>query len=797
MRLKWKSFIGIILVVLSLNVAAKDDHKIKTQAKAKDPVSWSLNRTFQNPVYVGRSYSVTYTFTSQLPFTMVKPIIIQKNASPANEFTYVDNCSGKKLTPRQSCTVQATFAPTSSGSKSLQLAITGYDNNVVRLPTLYTQASGSSVTVNEVYGNVSQSLPGTMQTTQTGNYIFTFTNSGKADATGVTVNVTQSVGTPSYTSTCTSTLAKNGGTCSITGSYTPTTTSPNVQSVTATLNYNQSKSASVATSTVVSNSSATGVVGSIVGNYYLPAVMTGGPTQLTLWFIFTNNGPGSTTVTTTGTPVVATIGGASVTLTPVFNHCSNTPLNVGAQCDIQYQFQASTVVSDTPVTVDATVSYTGSPGGNANVLTSTTIVPTLSTSRTLTFVNNCNFPVWFSLNGGQLATSPTCTSDAQCPTGTSCSSITNKCFWTNYAPNSPGSGSSPYRLDASGGAVTTNTVTIPATSADPAIQWSGNISASLGCDQTSSCTQADCGSSGGSASCQAGKGFTPPATQAEITMNLTTSDSYDVEVINGFHIPVSMAPSQYVTANNYSCGNPGNFASSNGFGSCNWQTAVPPGNGYYWTTGTGESCKIATPKVCDTAGQVCGLDSNLNQKCGNFLGYWTGDQVCSVTTISSEVSSYFQCNTPLAGLSSTVSFPSGSVLYDLMACAVPKGDVEPTFNSCYLTYSSVPANNQLPCCGCVDWWNVSGTGANPNTQSCTQSGQATPQTDPVWNQYIQNTVGWLKKACPSAYTYPFDDKTSGFSCTDTLPGSANSTNYTITFCQGNTGLPAGLTEGRV
>jgi hypothetical protein len=132
-----------------------------------------------------------------------------------------------------------------------------------------------------------------------------------------------------------------------------------------------------------------------------------------------------------------------------------------------------------------------------------------------------------------------------------------------------------------------------------------------------------------------------------------------------------------------------------------------------------------------------------------------------------------------------------------MACAVPKGDIEPTFNSCYLTYSGVPSNNQLPCCGCIDWWTVSGIGANSDTQSCTQPGQSTPQTDPVWNTNLQNGVAWLKKACPSAYTYPFDDKSSTFSCTNTIPGEPNSVGYTITFCQGNTGLPATKNEGRV
>ena len=87
-------------------------------------------------------------------------------------------------------------------------------------------------------------------------------------------------------------------------------------------------------------------------------------------------------------------------------------------------------------------------------------------------------------------------------------------------------------------------------------------------------------------------------------------------------------------------------------------------------------------------------------------------------------------------------------------------------------------------------------GANPNTQSCTQAGASSAQSDPVWYTYIRPGIEWIKRACPSAYTYPFDDKTSGFSCTNTLPGSANSVGYTITFCQGNTGVPPGVNDGR-
>ena len=230
----------------------------------------------------------------------------------------------------------------------------------------------------------------------------------------------------------------------------------------------------------------------------------------TLWFLFTNNGPGEVNIST-GSPVAATVGSGLVTLTPVFNHCLSAPnLPVGAGCDIQYTMAANSVGA---VTVTGTVSYTGGTGGPTSSLsTETTIVSSLPTSRTLTFTNNCGFAVWFSLNGGELGNSPSCTTDSDCPSGgvgTACSPLTNKCYWKNQAPSgsAPG-GATLYQLPAG----QSNTVTIPLTSADPAIQWSGNFSASLGCDNSSSCLQAGCSNNGGSTACLAGQGFSP-ATQ--------------------------------------------------------------------------------------------------------------------------------------------------------------------------------------------------------------------------------------------------------------------------------------------
>jgi hypothetical protein len=45
------------------------------------------------------------------------------------------------------------------------------------------------------------------------------------------------------------------------------------------------------------------------------------------------------------------------------------------------------------------------------------------------------------------------------------------------------------------------------------------------------------------------------------------------------------------------------------------------------------------------------------------------------------------------------------------------------------------------------------------------------------------TIAWLKKSCPTCYTYPFDDMSSTFQCTNhkTSATGTNSIPYVITF----------------
>ena len=45
-----------------------------------------------------------------------------------------------------------------------------------------------------------------------------------------------------------------------------------------------------------------------------------------------------------------------------------------------------------------------------------------------------------------------------------------------------------------------------------------------------------------------------------------------------------------------------------------------------------------------------------------------------------------------------------------------------------------------------------------------------------WTNIAKPGLLWLKKACPSAYTYPFDDMSSTFTCRNMI-NNINSVNY--------------------
>lgn len=142
----------------------------------------------------------------------------------------------------------------------------------------------------------------------------------------------------------------------------------------------------------------------------------------------------------------------------------------------------------------------------------------------------------------------------------------------------------------------------------------------------------------------------------------------------------------------------------------------------------------------------------LQLTCGKTLGYWSANQICG---IQPDYGAPFYCS----------DHPKGQeelTWWNLFACV--------GVGSCY--QADAPAT----CCGCVNW-NEDGI----NIPNATYTEQCKNQ-NPNWVEGVKPTLSWLKSACPSAYTYPFDDMSSTFTCSSLEPSGANVVDYTITFC---------------
>lgn len=442
-------------------------------------------------------------------------------------------------------------------------------------------------------------------------------------------------------------------------------------------------------------------------------------------------------------------------------------------------------------------------------------------SRKITFKNYCKYDVYFGIATGTLGGS--CTTTADCPGGTSggtqCSG--GQCFWIPPTPKS-GSGQNTYLLTGyTGGTPSSNSISIPDKSAANGSTkvWSGGFGGRTGCTFTGSvisCATADCGDDGsGSGACALGTGFTAPATQVEPTFIVKTPDSYDVTIINGFNVPMSFTPDNISAgaSSPYDCGSPGGASnvtyadvlystanpSPSGTLSASPWSFTPPSNNlrYQWVSATpGTPCTTNG----DCGSNSCGLTTtNVNGNsaaltCGKLLGYWTQDEICAKNSSFSQAS-IVDCTatnsiTTCTGDSKTcpVTVPANTYHFvNLLACTTAPPNTKDdklTFASCFAkgAYSSVN------CCGCTNWQSTSGfTGQVPSDSSivpqCSSSAaNMTPNTN--WVNNVLGNLTWLKNACTSCYTYPYDDKTSGFSCPYAYEGGQSAVNYTVTFCPG-------------
>lgn len=404
--------------------------------------------------------------------------------------------------------------------------------------------------------------------------------------------------------------------------------------------------------------------------------------------------------------------------------------------------------------------------------TSVTATDDSGITRTITFHNQCPYPVNFAFVGGALMKGPNtllpCNGDSDCAAGSRCNN--HRCFWVMPKP-----ANANYQLQPGQESnITVNANSLPIIY-PPGLIWSGLFVGRKDCDGVK-CAVADCPPNGGKQDCDPGVGAQQPATQAEFTFQ-TNVDFYDIEMINGVGIPVEMKPSPTQQRPllspppdknpSYWCGNPGGVTPiTPNITPCTWNAFMPPSNEYLWVSAGGEPCK--TSSDCKQTDAMCGLSFNpgfpptdpnnglIRKTCGKFLGFWTANEICGVTLAS--YGAPFFCSTPIPN-------QPGLNRSNLQKCDA--GDLQA---SCY------HGNATNTCCGCMDWQRV-GVSVPETTEKC-------KAMNPNWVQNVLPTLKWIKQACPVSYTYPFDDVSSTFQCSNAANGEINNVNYTITFCPG-------------
>jgi len=363
--------------------------------------------------------------------------------------------------------------------------------------------------------------------------------------------------------------------------------------------------------------------------------------------------------------------------------------------------------------------------------------------RSIQINNRCSSDFWMTATAGAAPyRSPDikkCNSDNDCLAGSSCLMANGICFWTVPKPSRGN-----FRVPAG----SSNSFVFPFVDNGNAIHWSGN----LGFCQKGTCgpkSDAECDANG----CGV---YAGPSNLAEFTFSKQAADFYDISIIAGVNVPMSFGPvgASYTPAQPYQCGTAGATRNPNGQWQSSWVFQAPSVYNN-WVTSGGQSCTDSSQ--CPN-GQQCGLTNNVGSSpqfrltCGNHVGYWSANGVCAE---DSTFGSPFNCNQALGAPN------QGLTMNNLYGCTV--------VGSCY------QPNPDNSCCGCINWNSLLGPTVSPgSTEQCNNF-------NPNWIRFILPQLEWLKRGCPSCYTYPYDDMSSTFVCS--AQGSPyNSLNYEVTLC---------------
>jgi hypothetical protein len=551
-----------------------------------------------------------------------------------------------------------------------------------------------------------------------------------------------------------------------------------------------------------------------------------------MWAVLRDSsGVGDTVVTLQASDASVTINPGVKRTAGAYQQRSCTLSSVSPVCGFGVKGEAAGSVS-----ISATASgYTIDP-------LSFTVNEPQAASRVFKFRNKSNDPVWLGItsgtsnsyrtrawigssdsSGGSGKTCGPSNSGAACARGSTCQQgganagdeTTYFCYWDAPQP------SNGYQLQASSS--DTTTVSISESSYDPVadITWSGNFFPREGCTVSGTgeveCMVADCGNADSGESCAPGTGGAPAvATLPEVTLQRYNSDYYDISIIGGANVATSFGPDRSAAsssspipdADGYLCGVAGAAAAHGALPAADWDMAthvaepmVAGGTLPFSVTAQTSSTKstsffqlissvkpreaagCSSSNACTTPGYVCGYDSSAvnhgadsdyQTSCGTPVAWLSANQLWAMNTTASNAAPFHFVE----------NYPSSSrgtlQLNQLFSCTAPTASGYDTSN----------ADSSLSC-GCTNWGESSLTAvdgdapfdskiASPTSPCSTNN---TVGSQHLWTANVLPTIAWLKKSCPTCYTYPFDDMSSTFQCTNHKSSATgtNSVPYVITF----------------
>lgn len=768
--------LGMVLMGVGVSIQA-----------AENPVDVAIEGNLSKQTQVGESYLRVYTLTASKKLPPAALVIKTDIALKGSGLRVADFCNQKALYPGQSCRVVIHYEALQAQQATIKFAYI-YGNTTIRLGDFVTTTSG--VVPIEDVRVLEPDLPAiTFLTNPITQYEFqaTVENRGTEDELGfgsvsindpnaaeVALDLTKT--TCGISSSDQKVLPKTSGTCIVAGSFTPKTinTTPTV-TVTYTFDNGQ-QSRKNSKQTHIRPGGSCQVQGRLSLDF---PVLSSGNKQVgrysdsVLAFSYTNN---CTTAKTLGDVSFAhNFAANDIIITKGDDDCSSKTLAPNASCKVKVS-----IMPQVSGSLTVTANVTG-----ANSLSAATTVNQNPYNHTVTFINQCPFPVWYGVQntGEATKTDPT-------------------------SPDSP----SDYQLQSPGGGHNAKQVVF-------ANGYNGLFFGRTNCTTDTNgslvCGQPNCPTQSGTGKCSA---TSPQNPYTRLEMDFETAANadgvYNVSVINGVNLPVAfkgLGPFDNTSVNTnpnapFTCaaiGAPIQPTRADGqLGSCPWTFTPPTGTNnsnqainasdFYLVTNNGQGETNCKTNGCSDSSDTCGMsyvdfssnDFRLTRACGKVIGYWTVNDFCGIPSgqyPDSDQNTLFMCGESLNTLLGTNKYQSNATnVTDLMTC-VPQGS---DLDTCY---QESPSDT---CCGCVNW--------NSTTPYTTwQSTNCTANTDWATSTPLmfspKDSIDWLKTACPTSYVFPFDDKSSSATCNDTSsnPSGNNQMDYQVVFCPGGeTGLPS-------